>query len=132
MCLRIYLYGSIHPVSPLRIPPPFGHFKINVDGSFTSANLAGGLGGVIHDEHDNKKIGYHQQLQSFNATSLELFALLKGIELAYHHQLIPLAIETDSITPSENDYDIKYNSNTNIGISFETNEKRKGRKSCAS
>ncbi|KAH0672800.1 hypothetical protein KY290_025033 [Solanum tuberosum] len=77
-------------------PPPHGHYKLNIDGSFSSQTLVGGLGGVIRDEYGNWKMGLHQKHHSFNATSMEILALLRGIELAYHHNLIPLAIETDS------------------------------------
>jgi len=65
-------------------PPPHGHYKLNFDGSFSSPAL---VGGVICEEHGNWKMGFHQQHQGFNATSMELLALLRGIELAYHHNL---------------------------------------------
>ncbi|KAH0650200.1 hypothetical protein KY284_030112 [Solanum tuberosum] len=55
-----------------------------------------GLGDVFRDEYGNWKMGFYQQHQGFNATSMELLALLTGIELAYHHKFVPLAIETDS------------------------------------
>ncbi|KAH0743171.1 hypothetical protein KY290_031164 [Solanum tuberosum] len=77
-------------------PPPHGLYKLNFDGSFSAPSLVGGLGGVFRDEYVNWKMGFYQQHQGFNATSMELLALLRGIELAYHHKFVPLAIETDS------------------------------------
>ncbi|KAL3363251.1 hypothetical protein AABB24_012508 [Solanum stoloniferum] len=77
-------------------PPPYGLYKLNFDGSFSAPSLVGGLGGVFRDEYGNWKMGFYQQHQGFNATSMELLALLRGIELAYHHKFVPLAIKTDS------------------------------------
>ncbi|KAH0671302.1 hypothetical protein KY285_023994 [Solanum tuberosum] len=38
-------------------PPPHGHYKLNIDGSFSSQTLVAGLGGVIRDEYGNWKMG---------------------------------------------------------------------------
>ncbi|XP_006351939.1 uncharacterized protein [Solanum tuberosum] len=68
-------------------PPPHGLYKLNFDGFFSAPSLVGGLGGVFRDEYGNWKMGFYQQHQGFNGTSMELLALLRGIELAYHHNL---------------------------------------------
>lgn len=78
-------------------PPNRGSFKLNTDGATSAHNNCSGIGGLIRDSMGNWKLGFSECTYKANSIHMELLALLKGLQLALSHNLLPLEVETDPI-----------------------------------
>lgn len=70
--------------------------KLNVDGSFSSSSLKGGVGDVFRDIQGNWIIGFRLSLYGNSCKQVEFFALMRGLEMAKTHGFQHLEINTNS------------------------------------
>ncbi|GLT78653.1 hypothetical protein SLA2020_501810 [Shorea laevis] len=77
--------------------PPPGYVKINVDGSARGTPGASAAGGVCRDSNGDWCFGFTQQLGMGIAIRAELYALWKGLQLAWEKGYKKVIIETDSL-----------------------------------
>ncbi|GLT67934.1 hypothetical protein SLA2020_402070 [Shorea laevis] len=78
-------------------PPPSGFVKLNVDGSARGSPGPSAAGGCCRDASGNWLFGFNQQLGDGHAIRVELFALWKGMELAWNMGFRHVIVETDSL-----------------------------------
>ncbi|GKV09776.1 hypothetical protein SLEP1_g21225 [Rubroshorea leprosula] len=78
-------------------PPPSGFVKLNVDGSARGSPGPSTAGGCCRDASGNWLFGFNQQLGDGHAIRAELFALWKGMELAWNMGFRHIIVETDSL-----------------------------------
>ncbi|XP_075104621.1 uncharacterized protein LOC142178786 [Nicotiana tabacum] len=86
-------------MSPLYIkwhPPNQAIYKLNIDGSCSPIRNNYGIGGVFRNHQGNWIIGFVGSVKEGTSVQIELFALLKGLQIAVQKYLKPIIIETDA------------------------------------
>lgn len=78
--------------------PHHGWYKLNVDGSYRSGSGCIAGGGVIRNQEGEWLSGFAANLGTGKVIEAELWALYRGLELAWKSGLAPLEVETDSTT----------------------------------
>ncbi|BBH02046.1 ubiquitin-specific protease 12 [Prunus dulcis] len=78
--------------------PHHGWYKLNVDGSYRSGSGCIAGGGVIRNQEENGYLGLLQIWGTGKVIEAELWALYRGLELAWKSGSAPLEVETDSTT----------------------------------
>ncbi|KAM0997406.1 hypothetical protein ACFX13_007378 [Malus domestica] len=75
--------------------PRHGWYKLNVDGSYRSGCIAGG--GVIRNQDGEWLSGFAENLGTGKKPiEAEVWALYRGLELAWNYGWYPIEVETDS------------------------------------
>lgn len=75
-------------------PPPANHFKLNIDGSFSTNNNLCGLGSSIRDSTGTWKTGFYNKSSSHCHTMVELEGRFHGLTLDKNMNFTPLIMET--------------------------------------
>ncbi|KAF7811879.1 putative ribonuclease H-like domain-containing protein [Senna tora] len=78
-------------------PPPFGWWKINLDGSCSSSNNIA-AGGLIRDSNGNWVMGFSKFLGGGTILYAELWAIVYGLDLAYSAGGSKIVVESDSLS----------------------------------
>ncbi|PQM43263.1 hypothetical protein Pyn_40418 [Prunus yedoensis var. nudiflora] len=78
--------------------PHHGWYKLNVDGTYRSGSGCIAGGGVIRNQEGEWLSGFAANLGTGKVIEAELWALYRGLELAWNSGLAPLEVETDSTT----------------------------------
>ncbi|KAI3474487.1 hypothetical protein Pfo_029397 [Paulownia fortunei] len=78
--------------------PQVGWFKLNTDGAAKGETGQAGAGGVIRDHLGNVAVAYFEFIGNQNSIHAEIFALVKGLELAKGLGISNLWIEMDAQT----------------------------------
>ncbi|XP_057760081.1 uncharacterized protein LOC130980412 [Arachis stenosperma] len=78
------------------IPPPESIIKINVDGLFYSHNNNAACGGVFRDQWGRFLKGFSCNLGSCSIMHAELWAVIKGLQIAMANDIHHVIIESDS------------------------------------
>lgn len=77
-------------------PPPLGWIKLNTDGaSKGNPGLATG-GGVFRDALGSWCLGFYQKSGACNAITTEMWAIWRGLRLAWQKKYTQLVVESDS------------------------------------
>ncbi|KAF5932569.1 hypothetical protein HYC85_028740 [Camellia sinensis] len=77
------------------LPPP-GKLKLNTDGSSKGDPSDGGFGGLIRDERGMWLCGYFGKLTNCTCIEVEIWALYRGLTIAFEKGYKDLSIESDS------------------------------------
>ncbi|KAL7265055.1 hypothetical protein ACSBR1_002914 [Camellia fascicularis] len=82
-------------------PPFVSKLKMNTDGSTKGDPGEGGFGGLIRDERGIWLIGYYGKLDVCTSLEVELWAIYRGLTIAFEKGYKDLTIETDSLSAIE-------------------------------
>lgn len=77
-------------------PPDRGTITLNTDRAFHATTHKAGFGGVFRNHKGEWIMGYAGHYQASNVIDIELMALLRGLQLAIHHNLTSLVIQMDA------------------------------------
>ncbi|OIT23138.1 hypothetical protein A4A49_55711, partial [Nicotiana attenuata] len=81
---------------PIRWTPlPHNIYKLNIDGAYQENSNTGGAGRIIRDSHGNSIDGFSSNIVATLPLQAELIGLLKGLELSFTKNRIPLIVETN-------------------------------------
>ncbi|KAI3473514.1 hypothetical protein Pfo_031507, partial [Paulownia fortunei] len=76
--------------------PQEGWFKLNTNGAAKGQTEQAGTGGIIRDHFGNVVVAYYEYIGNCNSIYAEIFALVKGLELAKGEGIVNLWIEMDT------------------------------------
>ena len=97
-CSASWDFGLVRPASSSWVPPPFGVFKVNVDGACSKQEGSSSVGVVIRDFNGQVVAALCLPLQSYFFVELmEVFALEQGILFAQELQLPRVIFEFDAL-----------------------------------
>ncbi|XP_073273383.1 uncharacterized protein [Primulina huaijiensis] len=87
----------VHRMAIVRwLRPPFGCFKLNVDGSSRGSPGASTVGGVVRDSSGHVVVSFSEFIGVGTNVRAELWAIWRGLLISSDLHLFPLWIETDS------------------------------------
>ncbi|OIS99711.1 hypothetical protein A4A49_51764 [Nicotiana attenuata] len=81
------------------VPPPQNIYKLNIDGAHRKNSNYGGVGGIVRDSQGNWIARFSSSVVANTLLQAELTALLKGLELTFTKNLMPLVVKTDCQVP---------------------------------
>ncbi|XP_070023147.1 uncharacterized protein [Nicotiana sylvestris] len=93
---QVDIYNKIIRINVKWQPPPRGWFKVNIDGTFKSNYLEGGISGVICDYKGQWRTGYHKKIQATSPIKTELQAFRHALQLIIREHIFPIEVETDA------------------------------------
>ncbi|KAL4390615.1 hypothetical protein AHAS_Ahas03G0162800 [Arachis hypogaea] len=92
------LFGDLDPNSLIRwYPPTADYLKVNVDGSFYSQNGNAACGGIFRDNLGRFVKDFACNLGSYSIMHVELWGIIKGLQIAIDNGYNRIVIESDSM-----------------------------------
>ncbi|XP_042952128.1 uncharacterized protein LOC122289214 [Carya illinoinensis] len=80
-------------------PSQPGTFKLNVDGAIFQNQQSAGIGAILRDSKGEVLMAVSKRESAVgDATSIEMLAILKGLQLTLHLGIQHLIIESDALT----------------------------------
>ncbi|XP_060190450.1 uncharacterized protein LOC132619619 [Lycium barbarum] len=76
--------------------PTGGNYQLNIDGSFKSANVNVGIGGILRNEEGNMVLGFSVPIQCASNIEAEAMAAKYGINLCIQKNYSRFMLEVDS------------------------------------
>ncbi|KAK4273561.1 hypothetical protein QN277_021939 [Acacia crassicarpa] len=77
------------------VAPPDGWVKVNIDGVSKGERRLAGCGGLIRGSQGEWLCGFTRKLGSCSAIKAEVWAVLSGMELAFHYKFDKIIVESD-------------------------------------